>query len=109
LRELIRTMAAENPIRGEAGIAGELGLKLGIGIAPRPAGKYLSGGRCPVRASAPKPHWVAFIQNRARGIVACGFFVVVNPIRNHGSRGAEARASQRDSSSYSGLDAATAF
>jgi hypothetical protein len=46
LQELIRRMAAEN-LWGEARIADELRLKLGIGVAPRTVGKYLSDGRGP--------------------------------------------------------------
>ena len=49
LRQLIRAMAAENSIWGEACIADELQLKLGIRVLPRTVGKYLSDGRGPRR------------------------------------------------------------
>ena len=39
LRELIQRMAAENPIWGEARIADELRLKLGVRVSPRTVGK----------------------------------------------------------------------
>jgi len=45
LQEHIRRMAAENPIWGEARIADELRLKLGIRVSPRTVGKYLSDDR----------------------------------------------------------------
>jgi putative transposase len=77
LQKLIRTMAAENPIWGEARIADELRLKLGIRVAPRTVGKYLSDGRDPRRMPDPKQRWMTFVRNHAKGIVACDFFVVV--------------------------------
>lgn len=77
LRELIRNMAADNPIWGEARIAHELRLKLGIRVSPRTVGKYLSHGRGPRRTPDPKQRWMTFVRNYAKGIVACDFFVVV--------------------------------
>jgi putative transposase len=47
LRELIREMAGTNPIWGEARIADELRLKLGIRVSSRTVGKYLSSGSRP--------------------------------------------------------------
>src|SRR5215467_3411500 len=44
LRELIRKMAAENPIWGEERIANEVKMKLGIRVSPRTVGKYLNSG-----------------------------------------------------------------
>lgn len=77
LQELIRTMAADNPIWGEARIADELLLKLGIRVSPRTVGKYLSGGSRPGRTPDPKQRWMTFVRNHAKAIVACDFFVVV--------------------------------
>jgi putative transposase len=77
LRQLIRSMAAENPIWGEARIADELRLKLGIRVAPRTIGKYLSDEGGPRRTPDPKQRWMTFVRNHAKGIVACDFFVVV--------------------------------
>jgi putative transposase len=77
LRELIRRMAAENPIWGEARIADELQLKLGIRVSPRSVGKYLRDDRGPRRTPDPKQRWMTFVRNHAKGIVACDFFVAV--------------------------------
>jgi transposase InsO family protein len=77
LQELIREMAAANPIWGEARIADELLLKLGIRVAPRTVGKYLSNGFRPGRTPDPKQRWMTFVRNHAKAIVACDFFVVV--------------------------------
>jgi putative transposase len=76
LRQLIREMAADNPIWGEERIANELRLKLGIRVSPRTVGKYLhSGGR--VRPPDPQQRWLTFVRNHAQVVVACDFFVVV--------------------------------
>jgi putative transposase len=76
LRQLIRQMAAENPIWGEERIANELKLKLGIRVSPRTVGKYLQNGH-PVRTPNPKQRWLTFIHNHAQVIAACDFFAVV--------------------------------
>ena len=76
LRDLIRKMAAENPIWGEERIANELKMKLGIRVSPRTVGKYLSSGG-PRREPDPKQRWLTFVRNHAKAIVACDFFVVV--------------------------------
>jgi hypothetical protein len=76
LRDLIRKMAAENPIWGEERIANELKMKLGIRVSPRTVGKYLSNGG-PRREPDPKQRWLTFVRNHAKAIVACDFFVVV--------------------------------
>ena len=77
LRELIREMVAANPIWGEAGIAGERLLKLGIRVAPRTVGKCLTDGFHPGPTPDPKQRWMTFLRNHAKAIVACDFFVVV--------------------------------
>jgi len=77
LRELIREMAAETPIWGEARIADEPLLKLGIGVAPRTVGRCLSDGFRPGRTRDPKQRWMSFVRNHAKAIVACDFSVVV--------------------------------
>jgi putative transposase len=76
LRKLIRQMAAHNVSWGEERIANELKLKLGIRVSPRTVGKYLRNGR-PSRTPDPQQRWLTFVQNHAKGIVACDFFVVV--------------------------------
>src|SRR5215469_4128180 len=69
-------MAAENPTWGEERIANELNLKLKltIQVSPRTVGKYLHR---PVHTSDPKQHWLTFVRNHAKVMVACDFFVVI--------------------------------
>jgi transposase InsO family protein len=76
LRQLIREMAAENPTWGEARIANELMLKLGLLVSPRTVGKYLRRGR-PLRTPDPKQRWLTFVRNHAQVVAACDFFVVI--------------------------------
>ena len=77
LQKLIRTMAADNPTWGEARIADELRLKLGLRVSPRTVRKYLTGGSSSGRTPDPAQRWLTFVRNHARAIVACDFFVVV--------------------------------
>jgi hypothetical protein len=70
-------MAAENSIWGEARIADELRLKLGLRVSPRTVGKCLCEGGGPRRTPDPKQRWMTFVRNHGKGIVACDFFVVV--------------------------------
>jgi putative transposase len=78
LRQLILTMARDNPIWGQARIAAELRLKLGIQVSPRTVQKYLledpKRGR---RQTVPSQRWMTFVRNYATGTVACDFFVSV--------------------------------
>jgi putative transposase len=76
VRDLIRKMAAENPIWGEERIANELKLKLGIRVSPRTVAKYLKS-RGPRREPDPKQRWLTFVRHHAKWIVASDFFVVV--------------------------------
>ena len=69
-------MAAHNLIWGEERIANELRLKLGIRVSPRTVAKYLNN-RGPRREPDPKQHWLTFVRNHAKWIVASDFFVVV--------------------------------
>jgi len=75
LRQLIRRIAAENPLWGEERIANELLLKLGLKISPRTVRKYMpkpsSGG------PRGDQRWATFLRNHAHAIVACDFFVAV--------------------------------
>ena len=77
LQGLIREMASADPIWGEAGIADELPLKLGVRVAPPTVGKYLTDGSRPGPTPDPKQRWVTFVRNHAKAIVACDFCVVV--------------------------------
>jgi len=61
---------------GEERIANELKLKLGIRVSPRSVEKYLRDGD-PTRTPDPKQRWPTFVQNHAKVIVVCDFFVVV--------------------------------
>ena len=70
-------MGADNPTWGEARIADELQLKLGIRVSPRTIRKYLSGGSSSGRTPDPAQRWLTFVRNHAQAIVACDFFVVV--------------------------------
>ncbi|MEJ7667133.1 MAG: integrase core domain-containing protein [Casimicrobiaceae bacterium] len=75
LRSLIRRMASENPLWGEERIANELMVKLGIRLSPRTVRKYMP----PTRPGVPRgdQHWLTFLNNHAKAIIACDFFVAV--------------------------------
>jgi putative transposase len=83
LRLLILTMARDNPTWGQARIAAELLLKLGIQVSPRTVQKYLledpKAGR---RQAVPSQRWMTFVRNHALGMLACDFFVSVT-VRFH--------------------------
>ena len=78
LRQLILTLARDNPTWGQARIAAELSLKLGIQVSPRTVQKYLledpKAGR---RQSAPSQRWMTFVGNQAKAMLACDCFVPV--------------------------------
>jgi putative transposase len=75
LRQLIRRMAAENPLWGEERIANELRLKLGLRVSPRTVRKYMP--KLPPGRPRGDQRWSTFLRNHARAIVACDFFVAV--------------------------------
>jgi putative transposase len=96
LQRLIRTMARENPSRGQERIANELLVKLGLRVSPRTIRKYLP--KVPI-APAGNPRrdqrWSTFLKNHAAAIIACDFFVVASTtfrifyvlvVMEHGSR-----------------------
>jgi putative transposase len=68
-------MDRENPSWGEERIADELLVKFGIRVSPRTVRKYL--GSDPRRGPRGDQRWAAFVQNHAKAIVACDFFVSV--------------------------------
>ena len=78
LRQLILTMARDNPTWGQARIATELRLKLGIQASPRTVQKYLlvnpKSGR---RQAVLSQRWMTFVRNHAKAMIACDFFVSV--------------------------------
>ena len=78
IRKLIVRMALENPTWGQARVAAELSLKLGIHVSPRTVRAYWPpepDQRGPQRTSS--QHWKTFVRNHAHAIVACDFLVVV--------------------------------
>ena len=75
LRDLIRGMAADNPLWGEERIANELLVKLGIRVSPRTVSKYMPK-RLPGRPRGDQ-RWSTFLKNHAKAILACDFFVAV--------------------------------
>ncbi len=93
LRELIRRMAAENPLWGEERIANELLLKLGLRVSPRTVRKYMP--KVPPGRPRGDQRWATFLRNHAKAILACDFFVAVTAsfrllyvfvVIHHGSR-----------------------
>jgi putative transposase len=76
IRELIATMASENPLWGTERIRGEL-LKLGIVVNSRSIRRYRRGRQ----SRPPSQSWRTFLANHAQAIWAADLFVV-----SHGSR-----------------------
>jgi transposase InsO family protein len=76
LRALIVEMVRQNPTWGEARIASELALKLGIRVSPRAVRAYWPEDPSPVRGPSSQ-RWTTFVRNHARAIVACDFVVAV--------------------------------
>ena len=71
LRQLIRRMAHENRLWGQARIMVEL-LKLGYVVSPRTVRKYM---RRPWTGT-PSPRWREFLKQHAKDIWACDFLTV---------------------------------
>src|SRR5229473_4633320 len=69
VRELIATMAQENPLWGTERIRGEL-LKLGIRVSARSIRRYRRRGR----SRAPSQSWRTFLANQAHAIWAADLF-----------------------------------
>jgi transposase InsO family protein len=68
LRQLIRRLAAENPLWGQVRIMTEL-LKLGYMVSPRTVRKYM----CRPWSGKPSPRWKDFLRQQAKDIWACDF------------------------------------
>jgi putative transposase len=78
IRRLIVQMAEENPTWGQARVAAELSVKLGIYVSPRTVRAYWPPEPDRrVRRRTSSQHWKTFVRNHARSIVACDFMVVV--------------------------------
>lgn len=78
IRQLIAQMALENPTWGQARVAAELMLKLGIWVSPRTVRAYWPPEperRGPKTVSSQR--WKNFVHNHARAILACDFLVAV--------------------------------
>jgi putative transposase len=71
VRELIATMARENPLWGTERIRGEL-FKLGIGVSSRSIRRY----RRPRSSRPPSQSWRTFLANHAQAIWAADLLVV---------------------------------
>jgi len=77
LRQLILAMARDNNW-GQARIAAELLLKLGIQVSPRTVQKYLlEDPKVGRRQTVPSQRWMTFVRNQAKAMLACDFFVSV--------------------------------
>ena len=76
--KLIVQMAQENPTWGQARVAAELSVKLGIYVSPRTVRAYWppEPGRRGHRTTSSQ-NWRTFVRNHAQSIVACDFLVVV--------------------------------
>jgi putative transposase len=81
-RALIRRMASENPTWGQAQIAAELLLKIGIRLSPRTVAKYMPKPGARPWSGVRSQSWRTFLQNHAKEIVACDFFTVVTASLN---------------------------
>jgi len=78
MRKLIVRMASENPTWGQARVAAELAVKLGIQVSRRTVRAYWPperDRRGPRGTSS--QHWTTFVRHHAQSIVACDFLVVV--------------------------------
>jgi len=76
IRNLIARMVRENPTWGQARIAAELSVKLGIQVSPQTVrAHWPADDRGPRRISSQQ--WKTFIRNHAQSIVACDFLVAV--------------------------------
>jgi transposase InsO family protein len=68
-------MVRENPTWGQARVAAELAIKLGIFVSSRTARAYWPDELRPGRSSCQR--WMTFVRNHARAIVACEFVIAV--------------------------------
>ena len=75
IRQLIARMVEENPTWGQARVADELALKLGIRVSPRTVAAYWP--HQPNRRDPSSQRWNTFVRNHARSVLACDFLVVM--------------------------------
>jgi putative transposase len=76
LRALIVQMVRENPSWGQARVAVEPSLKLGISVSPRTVRNYWPENLPPSRGPSGQ-RWATFFRNHAKAIVACDFVLAV--------------------------------
>jgi len=76
LRALIAEMVRQNPTWGEARVASELALKLGIRVSPRTVRAHWPQDLSPNRGHSSE-RWMTFVRNHGKAIVACDFVVAV--------------------------------
>ena len=69
-------MVRESPTWGEARIASELALKLGIRVSPRTVRSSWPNDLSPGRGPSSQ-RWMTFVRNHARAILACDFVVAI--------------------------------
>jgi putative transposase len=78
IRKLILQVAQENPTWGQARVAAELSVKLGIYVSPRTVRAYWPPEpERRGRRRTSSENWKTFVRNHAQSIVACDFLVVV--------------------------------
>ena len=77
IRKLIVQMARDNPTWGQARVAAELSVKLGIYVSPRTIRAYWPPESGPRGSRTSSQRWRTFVRNHARPIVAGDFLVVV--------------------------------
>jgi hypothetical protein len=90
-----QSIDSENPTWGQAQIAAELLLKIGIRLSPRTVAKYMLKAGARPWSGVGSQTWRTFLQNHAKQMVSCDFFTVVTAsfkvlyvfiVMEHGSR-----------------------
>lgn len=76
LLALIAEMVWQNPTWGQARVASELALKLGIRVSPRTVRAYWPETLRPNQDRSSQ-RWASFLRNHAKAVVACDFVVAV--------------------------------
>ena len=82
LQALIVEMVRGNPTWGQARVASELAIKLGIYVSPRTIRNYWPDNLEPQNKRVSSQRWTTFVQNHARGVLACDF-MVISPSPHH--------------------------
>jgi transposase InsO family protein len=70
-------MVRQNPTWGQARIAHELFLKLGIKVSPRTVRAYWPSPILPTRPRPAMQSWHTFIHHHAQAVVACDFMLAI--------------------------------